>query len=160
MDFPRSIYAIQHNVTKRMYVGSSKDVRKRYIAHMGNLRNGKHPVEDMQEDFDLYGEDFSLYVLEEITSYDDRLKEYEWMRKYDTMQRGIGYNYKDHVNGSVSRLEVPLKDGMPEMSSLANEKETLKEKYITDIKNELEECELSLLDLVLKIIQKRKKARL
>lgn len=54
MKLPRIIYAIQHNVTKRIYVGSSANVENRYWNHMNNLRNHKHNIEDMQSDYDNY----------------------------------------------------------------------------------------------------------
>ena len=34
MDFPRKVYAIQHNVTERIYIGSSRKVKDRYMNHM------------------------------------------------------------------------------------------------------------------------------
>ena len=98
MKMPRKVYAIQHNVTKKIYIGSSYDPKKRYSAHISNLKNGKHPVEDMQKDFDEYGEDFSFSIIDEITKYDERNREYEWMQKHQSNIRGIGYNYKDKEN--------------------------------------------------------------
>lgn len=114
MILPRHVYAIQHNVTKRMYIGSSGNVESRYKDHIHMLRKGEHSVEDMQEDFDLHGEDYSLFILEKITEYDKRSHEYDWMRKYKTHIRGIGYNYKDRVFTSKKvRMEIPLKEGLP-----------------------------------------------
>lgn len=52
MKLPRIVYAIQHNMTKRIYVGSSANVENRYWNHMNNLRNHKHNIEDMQSDYD------------------------------------------------------------------------------------------------------------
>ena len=63
MEMPRVIYAIKHNVTKRIYVGSTKYPKERFANHLSMLRNGKHIVEDMQKDFDEYGEDFTLSSL-------------------------------------------------------------------------------------------------
>ena len=77
MKLPRKVYAIQHNTTKRIYIGSSVDVEARYMNHMYQLRAGKHIVEDMQDDFINYGEDYSLFILYEITEHKDRFKEYE-----------------------------------------------------------------------------------
>lgn len=115
MVLPRTIYAIQHNVTKRIYIGSSADVEKRYMHHIWLLRAGKHTVEDMQDDFIKYGEDFSLFELEEITEYKDRFKEYEWMEKYNSYRRGIGYNYNDPVfTRTAKRTKIPRKEGLPE----------------------------------------------
>ena len=60
--FPRTVYAIQHNITKRIYVGSSNDIESRYWSHMSALSNHRHNVEDMQSDFDKYGENYSLFI--------------------------------------------------------------------------------------------------
>lgn len=97
MNFPRKIYAIRHNVTNRVYIGSSANVDKRLMKHIYDLRAHKHHIEDMQSDFDQYGENFTFTILEDVFAYEDKRKEYEWMEKYQSHIRGIGYNYKDHV---------------------------------------------------------------
>ena len=114
MDRPRYVYAIQHNVSKRIYIGSSREVQTRYRNHMYMLRAGKHRVPDMQRDFDEYGEDYSLFILEELTSHRDRGKEYEWMLKYQSHIRGKGYNYMDRAAATYDK-RLPLKAGKPEM---------------------------------------------
>lgn len=114
MLLPRKIYAIQHNVTKRIYIGSSANVEKRYFAHINKLKTGTHDVEDMQKDYDEFGNDFSVYILDEIQEYDEASKEYEWMQKYNSHIRGIGYNYNDYtVRRRQSRGEFPVKPGLP-----------------------------------------------
>lgn len=114
MQLPRKVYAIQHNITKRIYIGSSKDVEKRYKSHIWSLRAGNHLVDDMQADFDEYGEDFSVFILDEILRYEDRFVEYEWMKKYNTFVRGVGYNYGDKRKITPNLLTIPIKDGCPE----------------------------------------------
>lgn len=42
MHIPRTIYAIRHNVTGRVYVGSSAAPIKRIRSHLNALRRGKH----------------------------------------------------------------------------------------------------------------------
>lgn len=124
MDFPRKIYAIQHNVTKRIYIGSTKNVDSRYLNHIYKLRGGKHHIEDMQKDFDEYGEDYSLFVLEEITEWAERIKEYEWMRKYNSFERGVGYNYMDQGKEMACiRNTPPYKKGLPELCTKGEEHE-------------------------------------
>lgn len=98
MELPRVIYAIKHNVTKRIYVGSSKNPQQRLAHHLSMLRNGKHPVEDMQRDFDEHGDDFEFFILDTIFDYQDRDREYDFMVFLESHIRGKGYNYKDHVN--------------------------------------------------------------
>ena len=92
--YTRVVYRITHNVTKRMYVGSSGDVEKRINHHLCLLRAGKHPIEDMQYDFDMYGEDYTVVIIGEI-KYTGRNLEYETMEKCNSRVRGTGYNYKD-----------------------------------------------------------------
>lgn len=93
--YPRVIYMITHNVTKRMYIGSTGQFDKRIKIHLSNLRRGKHSVEDMQKDFDEYGENYTIEVLAEINIGDSFRKEYDLMNKYRSRIRGVGYNYKD-----------------------------------------------------------------
>ncbi len=95
MDFPRTVYAIQHNKTSRTYIGSSKNPEKRVRSHLSALRSGRHSIKDMQDDFDLYGDDYTITYLEEITDYSDRFHEYDWMYRYNSHIRGKGYNYMD-----------------------------------------------------------------
>lgn len=114
MRIPRKVYAIQHNTTKKMYIGSSHDVEKRYKSHIWALRGGKHTVPDMQADFDEHGEDYSVFILDEITCYSEKGLEYEWMRKYQTVDRRYGYNYKDKERVISHAINfVPYKEGLP-----------------------------------------------
>ena len=59
------------------------------------LRSHKHHVEDMQSDFDEYGDNYTIIILEENVGFKDRYKEYQWMEKYQSHIRGKGYNYND-----------------------------------------------------------------
>lgn len=95
MIFPRSIYAIRNTVTGKMYIGSSKDAIGRIYHHLMMLRCGKHSVEDMQLDYDEYGEHYEAFLLDTIQTYSDKSKEYQWMKKYHSYDRRYGYNYKD-----------------------------------------------------------------
>lgn len=103
MRIPRTVYAIRHNITNRVYVGSSCHIDNRLKNHIYALRNHNHKVEDMQADFDRYGEDYTFTILDEIVEFQDRFKEYEWMMKYQSNIRGIGYNYKDQKWSRVCR---------------------------------------------------------
>lgn len=157
MIYPRTIYAIKHNVTKRMYIGSSKDVKTRYQSHIHRLRSGKHPIEDMQEDFSKYGEDFSVYILEEVTINDDRKNEYKWMRKYNTFTRGVGYNYKDKEREILHlKNSVPLKAGLPDPFVDITDS-NVRSEYIRKINEFLLETEdIALLDFILQLAVKSK----
>lgn len=104
MKLPRQVYALRHNPTGRIYVGSSANVEKRVYHHMMLLRNGCHHVKDMQDDFAEYGEDYSVEILDEITKWQERTKEYYWMQKCSSCIQGIGYNYQDHAKRKLSQF--------------------------------------------------------
>lgn len=140
MDLPRKVYLIRHNITGRIYIGSSKNVETRYMNHMYNLRSGKHPVEDMQKDFDEHGENFTLTVIDEIRTYEEASKEYEWMREFKSYIRGVGYNYKDNAF-----RERPVH----------HKKESEKERFIREINEEMQKTDdMDLLDLIQKLLEK------
>jgi hypothetical protein len=50
----------------------------------------------MQNDFDLYGDDYTVEILDEIESIKSFRKEYDYMDLYKSRIRGVGYNYKDN----------------------------------------------------------------
>ena len=92
--YPRGVYVIQHIPTGKVYVGSSVNPDHRIKQHLLALRRGGHVVEDMQADYDRYGEDYSFTVIDSIASPSERHKEYDWMEKYGSYRRECGYNYK------------------------------------------------------------------
>ena len=123
MRFPRKVYAIRHNVTNRVYIGSSCHVDKRFNEHLTALRSHRHSVEDMQADFDKYGDDFTLTILDHIATIADKNKEYEWMQKNQSYIRGVGYNYNDRKWVGVDKEDDNLfkeNEGLTE-----NEKELI-----------------------------------
>ena len=103
MTLPREVYVIRHNKTKRCYVGSSKSAENRFKNHLFQLRAHKHLNEYMQKDFDIYGEDYTLTVIDKIANYEEKNKEYDWMVKLCSGERGKGYNYKDPFIKALNR---------------------------------------------------------
>ena len=92
--YHRVIYSIKCNKTGKEYIGRTENFESRVKRHMSLLRNGKHSIEDMQNDFDEYG-DFTVTILEEITDFKDRKREYELIESHKSYLRENGYNYKD-----------------------------------------------------------------
>lgn len=94
--YPRYVYVMRNTVTNRMYVGSSNNPEKRLQGHLAYLRTNRHSVEDMQRDYNEYGNCFELNILDTINSVIESHKEYDWMVKLKSYERGRGYNYKDN----------------------------------------------------------------
>lgn len=139
MNYPRKVYAIRHNVTNRVYIGSSCRVDRRFHQHISDLRCHRHPVEDMQADFDQYGDDFTLTILDHISKRADNDREYDWMKKNQSYVRGVGYNYKDpkwHGVGREDNVVVSHEESKPSMElaykKMGNLIETIREKANSD----------------------------
>lgn len=101
MIIPRTVYAMRHNPTGKIYVGSSGDVKKRIKQHLCLLSLGKHKIENLQSDYDTYGGDFTIFKLATISRFEDRYLEYIWMEALHSRDVGSGYNYKDHARPFV-----------------------------------------------------------
>ena len=113
MRYPRIVYAIQHNKTGKIYVGSTQDVEARLAAHIRLLRKGVHHNPYLQKDFDEYGEDFSVFEVDRIETYKENYKEYEWMKKLNTVDPEYGYNKDDRAVRHALR-NVKFASGIPE----------------------------------------------
>ena len=127
MNGKKMVYAIQHNVTKRMYIGSSREPETRCNAHLYSLRNGNHPVELMQSDYDNHGENYSFFLLDEITDYFEKAKEREWMCKYKTYDKNYGYNYNDPMFSRRKNREIAFRTDKPTLpeETICQKKELL-----------------------------------
>jgi len=129
-----TVYAIQHNQTKRIYVGSTtKGIAQRYTAHLCELSRGKHRSAIMQLDYNEFGNDYSLFVLEQGATervehpyrFGDSIStrtmaEYQWMKKYNTIDPRFGYNAQDksakkYIDWmrSYEKLGVKIEQGLP-----------------------------------------------
>lgn len=116
------IYGIRHRKTGKMYVGrTTNSISGRLSQHIFDLRSHRHSVEDMQSDFDTYGEDYEFYILDVVdTDYIDKQgAEKKYMRKYATYDRSKGYNYKDPMAKTI------IKEICAEMESDVTNEELL-----------------------------------
>ena len=70
------IYKITNTVTNDFYIGSSKDVKRRWTEHKCQSAWNEHPNSPMYQDMKNYGTDkFAFEILEEVEI--DKLKEKE-----------------------------------------------------------------------------------
>lgn len=92
-----TVYALVHEPTGKIYVGSTGDIVTRIATHISNLRNHRHPCISMQNDFDQYGDGYRVYVLFQgcLCREDLREVEFLFMSLLKTRNPEIGYNDKD-----------------------------------------------------------------
>ena len=149
-----TIYAIQNKVNKKIYVGKTENPQTRLQKHLSDLKNGRHIIEDMQEDFNRFGDVFELFILEENVCYRDRHIEYKYMKKYRTCEREFGYNYKDHLAKRVS-FDKPKELACKTEAEILPSADSLKTEYLTAIVEGLNKTnDIELLDFILQLINK------
>ena len=104
-DKTSTIYAIRCKNNGKLYIGKTTKLNERIQAHFSELKNGKHSVKAMIDDFNKYGKDgFEIYILEENVTYENRQKEYEYMRMYNSFDEKYGYNRGDKKKKEVKKF--------------------------------------------------------
>jgi len=78
------IYQIKNLVNQKVYIGSSKEFKRRYTQHLNTLKKGTHHNKHLQASFNKHGSDnFTFEVLEvtEGTTEERLLKEQEYINR-------------------------------------------------------------------------------
>ncbi len=114
------IYKITNKITGKFYIGSTKDIDKRWYDHKRELQLNIHKNPKLQHSWNFYGEDkFEFLILEEIEP--DQIKLFEREQYYlDTFKphmRGIGYNISSTANGGDNITNHPNRDKFIEKMS-------------------------------------------
>ena len=99
-------YVFKNIVTGKVYVGTTKNPKKRWQNHRYCMKAGKHTVEQLNKDYATYGkESFTFQILQE---YDDRIKAYTletfFMKVLRSQNAKYGYNYKDKAGTGIVSL--------------------------------------------------------
>lgn len=101
---PYYIYVMTNIKNGKKYVGCSERPKWRFKEHLAALKHNRHKVEDLQADYEKYGEDAFIYCLVDVkTERGPQGEEYKWMKELKTYDRNYGYNYKDIVMKPVIR---------------------------------------------------------
>lgn len=98
-----TIYTITNKETGRTYVGKTSRLYPpaRISKHFEALRSNRHKVEQLQEDFNKYGE--GSFVVKYLDSFDDMegaRMEVFMMKVLRSQDKRFGYNYKDPIGTS------------------------------------------------------------
>lgn len=88
------IYKIVCLKNNKSYVGQTHDFKKRVRTHKTSLRRNAHHNKHLQNDFNVYGEEYFKYVFIEHCESDEELdiREDYWITELDSIKSG--YNLK------------------------------------------------------------------
>lgn len=100
----QGIYEIRNTVTGDCYIGSSRNIGKRWYGHKNQLQRGKHPSKQLQRDWNTYGETaFQFTVLEELVDESLLLAR----EQYHIQQTSATYNQAPIVSTVVRSRKRP-----------------------------------------------------
>jgi group I intron endonuclease len=88
------IYLIRNRVDLRVYVGSAKDIARRWRQHTIALNRGNHPSKHLQAAWTKYGAaSFEFVRLEKLFDLRDLIRrEQFWIDQFQSQDRERGYN--------------------------------------------------------------------
>jgi group I intron endonuclease len=98
----KAIYEIRNNKNGKIYVGSAKNLEKRWRQHRSSLNNGQHENSYLQSSWDKHEGNFTFTVLEEVEKDEDLIPaEQKWLDLTRSYDRSIGYNILTRAGSSL-----------------------------------------------------------
>lgn len=131
------IYRIKNIITEDFYIGSSKNIYKRWIQHKTQLKHNKHHSIILQRAWNKYGEkNFNLDILEECDPIFLLIKEQEYLNDHPIYNIGKVANGGDNLTNNPNRNEIinRIKTTLKNYYLNLSEKEKLK--YSESIRGE------------------------
>ena len=96
------IYQIKNIENGKLYIGSTKNIRKRHIQHFSDLRTNRHHCIYLQRAFNIHGEDkFKFEIIEYCDPSERLILEQYWIDFF--LAQGIIYNVNKEATGPSPR---------------------------------------------------------
>ena len=138
------VYAIVNTSNQKVYVGSSKNIKKRFLCHASFLRNGKHHCAHLQNSFNLNSpETFQFRILAECSTREEAQELEQAMLDiwhedfYNTSKRADHLHRLGRPLDEATKQKIGVKNSgafrSPEQRKLISE--SLKKRYQEGMKN-------------------------
>lgn len=112
-DKKSGIYEIYCKETRKRYIGSSKNIGKRFKEHIDKLIRNKHHSSKLQSDWNQYlADSFEFGIVEEVNDI-NRLIEIEqvYINKFDSVKNGYNISpLADYKSGNRWRRRVAIQN--------------------------------------------------
>jgi len=97
------VYKISCSANRKFYIGGSSSIYRRWWEHKSKLRLNSHPNPYLQNSWNKYGENlFEFSIVETLNSLINLdTKEQFWIDKTNCLDRKIGFNISDQVEGTL-----------------------------------------------------------
>lgn len=101
------IYEIKNNFNGKSYIGSAKDIKRRWSRHKCGLRHNKHENIVLQRAWNKYGEEnFSFNVLEECNIDELLVLEQKYLNLKPEYNIGIKASGGDNLTNNPNKYEI------------------------------------------------------
>lgn len=99
------VYSITNNVTGELYIGSSKDIKKRWVSHKSLSAHKRQPNVKLYKAMAQYGcDNFTFEVIEETTNLREREQYWiEYLKPVYNDRHAYGYNIERCKESSKRR---------------------------------------------------------
>lgn len=143
------IYKITNTLNNRFYIGSAKNIAKRWKEHRNTFISGEHTNPFMLADYNKCGADAFIYTILEITTIEDRFDiEQQYLdRHYDKKINCYNIQKKVIVGSGVSKTPVETSDkrsiaAKSHYATLTPEQKEERKKYLVSILPQNASCVL------------------
>jgi len=105
------IYKITNVKNGKFYIGSAKDIDRRWWEHKNDLKKNKHKNPKLQHAWDFYGENsFEFIILENVIECELFKREQFYLDMFKPYMRDIGYNITPTTSGGDNFTHNPDKE--------------------------------------------------
>lgn len=116
------VYFLKNTISKKVYVGSTVDIERRFRKHKSELKKNKHRCSEMLKDFNLYGfESFKLVILEKVEKEKLLEREQYWFEILKNKNEMYNKRILVHTNKNLKHSEE-TKNKISKNSNLKGEK--------------------------------------
>ena len=115
------VYKITNVKNGKFYIGSAKDIDRRWWEHKNDLKKNKHINPKLQHAWDFYGEtNFEFIILENVIECELFKREQFYLDMFKPYMRDIGYNITPTAGGGDNFTHNPNKEQIIKNMTVAN----------------------------------------
>ena len=115
------VYKITNVKNGKFYIGSAKDIDRRWWEHKNDLKKNKHINPKLQHAWDFYGEtNFDFIILENADETVLVQREQFYLDMFKPYMRDIGYNITPTAGGGDNFTHNPNKEQIIKNMTVAN----------------------------------------
>jgi group I intron endonuclease len=115
------VYKITNVKNGKFYIGSAKDIDRRWWEHKNDLKKNKHINPKLQHAWDFYGEtNFDFIILENVIESELFKREQFYLDMFKPYMRDIGYNITPTAGGGDNFTHNPNKEKIIKNMTVAN----------------------------------------